>query len=119
MKSYRRSVRVAELLRMKVSEIIIKKVNDPRLMSITITKVDITEDLRYAKIYYSVFGTEEEEKESMKSLQKATKYIKSLIGRDLGLRYVPELRFEFDKGFKQSIKIMDLLSEIEKENTEV
>jgi len=100
---------------MKISEIIITKVNDPRLSSITITKVDLSEDLRHAKIYYSVLGTEKEERDSMAGLQKATKYIKSIIGHEMDLRYVPELRFEYDKFFKQSMNVLNLLSKIENE----
>ncbi|MBU1627057.1 30S ribosome-binding factor RbfA [bacterium] len=118
MRSYKRSVRVAELLKMKISEIMIRKVNDPRLSSITITNVELTDDLRYAKIYFSVLGSEEEERRSLQGLQKATKYIKSILGEELELRYVPDLRFEIDKFYKQSIKIVDLLNEIEKDSSD-
>ena len=117
MKSYKRSARIAELLKIKISEIILRKINDPRISSVTITKVDLSNDLRHAKIYFSLMGTAEEEKRSIEGLQNATSYIKSIIGHELGLRYVPELRFEFDEFYQQSVKIVDLLGKIEKEGS--
>ena len=120
MRNYKRSVRVAELIKMKISEIIRRKVNDPRLSSVTITNVDLSDDLRHAKIFYSVLGSDigTNESESMESLQNASKYIKSIIGQELGLRYVPDLRFEYDKFFQRSVEIVDLIENIEKNQEE-
>ena len=118
MKSYKRSVRIAELLKIKICEILSRKVNDPRLSSISITRVNLSDDLRHAKIYFSLLGSEEDEKKSIEGLQKATKYIKSIIGQELGLRYVPELRFEFDEYYRESVKVLDLLGKIEDKNFE-
>lgn len=117
MKSYKRSIRIAELIRTKISEIILRKINDPRIKSVTITKVDLSNDLRHAKVYFSLIGSAEEEKQSIEGLQKANKYIRAIIGQELGLRYVPELRFEFDEFYQQSVKIVDLLGKIEKEGS--
>jgi len=113
-KGYSRSIRVAEILKIKISEIIMRKINDPRIASITITNVTLSNDLRHAKIFFSMIGNEEEKRESIKAMQKATNYIKSIVGNELGLRYVPDMRFEFDDLFQESLKIHDLLDQIEK-----
>ena len=99
---------------MKISEIILRKLDDPRISSVTITNVELSNDLKHARIFFSCLGSKDDEKKTIKGLQNATNYIKSIIGHELGLRYVPELRFEFDEFFRQSVKIVDLIDKIEK-----
>jgi len=116
MKNYKRSARIAELIRVKVCEILAKKINDPRISSITITNVDVSDDLRNAKIFYSLMGTKEEEKQTVDSFKKATNYIKSMIGHELGLRYVPKIQFLIDDKFREGINVLDLIETIKEDD---
>ena len=87
----KRSVRVAELLKREISQILIKEINDPLISLVTISTVKMTDDLKYAKIYFTVLGDKENRVRVSERLERATKFIKNLIGNRLKLRYVPEL----------------------------
>jgi ribosome-binding factor A len=112
MRNYKRSIRIAELLKEKISEILLRKVNDPRLNAVTITRVELTDDLKYAKIFFSSICSDLDIKVVQSSLKGASKYIRTLIGKDLELRYVPEITFLIDENLIESIRIFELLEKI-------
>ena len=117
MSKYRRT-RINDEVTRVVAEAI-RTVKDPRVAGamITITKADVTGDLKFAKIYFSVFGTEESNiKEIKTGLYSAAGYLRSYIARELNLRITPELSFEHDKGMEHGADIMRLLRKIETEN---
>ncbi len=110
-----RAERVAEELKRHISEIIREDIRDPRVGFVTITDVEISADLKNAKVYFSVLGSKQQEEESIKGLSKATPFIRKLIGERLKLRINPELYFKLDKSIAYGIRIEKMLREIKDE----
>lgn len=104
--------KVQELIKQEVSQIILKELKDPRIGFVTVTQVDVTGDLRSAKIYVSLMGSEEQIKDCWDGLQKALGYIRREIGKRIRLRCTPELSFQLDKSLDYSVHIQELLSKI-------
>ena len=104
--------RVAVALKREVSNIIHDELKDPRAGFITVTRIELTDDLRYAKIFFSVLGNEKEQKNSRRALESACGFIKRLIARRVKLRFVPEIRFIQDKSCEYSIHIQQELDKI-------
>lgn len=95
---------------------IFRKIKDPRLSSmISVVSVEITKDLKYAKIYVSVMGTEEERKDTMTALKSATGFVKREIGANLKIRAVPDLQFILDRSVDYGVHISELINKIHKE----
>lgn len=106
-----RPERVAEQLRVDVAGILQREVKDPRLGLVTCTRVDVTNDLRHAKLYVSVLGDEDERAGSMEALRSATGYVRRLLSRRLGLRASPEIVFVFDPSVEYGIRLEGLIEE--------
>lgn len=98
-----RSKRVQEQLRKEISRVLQEDLKDPRIGFITVTRIDLTGDLRYAKVYFSIFGDETIKASSVEGVQSAAGYIRKLIGSRLNLKYVPELSFRLDKSLEYGI----------------
>jgi len=99
-------------MREEISEILLKDLKDPRIGFVTITKVAVTDDLRQAKVYYSVFGGEQEKEDSFQGLESATGYIKRELGRRMRLKYMPEITFHFDDSLEYGAHIEELLRDV-------
>ena len=107
-----RQDKVAEAIKQEVSLIIHDELKDPRLGFITITKVEVTHDLSYAKVFFSVLGTEEECKKTREALDSALGYVRKLVSERINLRFAPEIAFSEDKSTEYSVHIQKLLDEI-------
>lgn len=107
-----RQERIAEAIRQETSLIIHDKLKDPRLGFITITRVEVTKDLRYAKIFFSVLGSEDAVKKSQEALDSAMGYVRKLIAQRLNLRFAPEIAFYDDRSTEYSVRIEEVLNEI-------
>ncbi|MBE6615007.1 MAG: 30S ribosome-binding factor RbfA [Ruminococcaceae bacterium] len=120
MPRYRRN-RINESVTEEVSAIL-REVKDPRVAGalMTITGSDVTADLKFAKIYYSVYGefTEEEEKELKKGLRSVSSFIRSQLAQRLNLRITPELSFIRDNGVKHGADIAAILKTLEDKRTD-
>ena len=112
MPEYKRSSRVADLLQRELAELLYRRIKDPRLNRITVTGVEMSDDLRYARVFYCFLGTEEEKQAVSDGLQKARGFIRRELGRRLHLRYLPELDFRYDASFEYGAKIERLLKEL-------
>ncbi|MBM4330767.1 MAG: 30S ribosome-binding factor RbfA [Deltaproteobacteria bacterium] len=112
---YKRSDRVGDLIRQVVSEMLLRELNDPRLESVTITEVEITDDLKLATVFFSAMGSKPREEEALLGLQSAGGYIKKKLGKELRLRYVPDLVFKLDRSFEYGSKIDRLIQTIQEE----
>jgi ribosome-binding factor A len=110
-----RPERVQEALRQEISKIVQREIKDPRIGFITITKVDLTKDLRYAKVYFSVLGERKDNELALKGLNSAKGYIKNLISDRIKLRFVPEVVFKIDDTIEYTKQIYGLLDRIKKE----
>jgi ribosome-binding factor A len=107
-----RSNKVAEAIKKEVSLIIHDELKDPRLGFVTITDVELTQDLREAKIFFSVLGKEEEHKKTKLALDSALGFIRRLIGQRIRLRFVPEITFKEDRSSEYGARIEELLNQI-------
>src|SRR3989338_83330 len=107
--STQRAGRVQEALRQEISRIVQNEIKDPRLGFITITKVDLTKDLRYARVFFSVLGEEKGKLLALKGLDSAKGYIKNLISHRIKLRFMPEIEFKIDESLEHTKHIHDIL----------
>jgi len=113
--SITRPERVAAAIRKEISTMIQEELKDPRIGFTTITKVEITPDLRYAKIYYTVFGSDKEKKATGVALSNAKGFIKGHMGDRLKLRFTPEIIFKVDKSAEYADKMDRLFDKIRKD----
>ncbi|AKN29472.1 ribosome-binding factor A [Clostridium carboxidivorans P7] len=113
-----RSGRINEEMKREISTIIQNDIKDPRLSAmISVTKVDVTKDLRYAKVYVSIFGDEESKNSTFEALKGSAGFIRREIGHKINLRYTPEILIELDNTIEQGMHIDALLHKIkEKEH---
>lgn len=108
--------RLNSSLREVISDIIRRDVRNPHVKDLfTITRVSISKDLRHAKVYVSVIGTEEEKKETIEALQTAAGFIGIQASKEIVIRYFPDLRFILDDSAVQHARIEELLHDIHKE----
>jgi ribosome-binding factor A len=111
----RRSEKVADLIHKEVSQILMKNLKDPRIGFVTITRVDVSEDCRLAKIYFSVIGSLSDKENTMKGLDSAKGYVRKELGCRMRLRYTPEIMFQFDPSIEYAIHIEEVIHHIQKE----
>ena len=109
---YKRADRVASLLQREIAGFLEFELRDPRLKKITITKVMLTDDLKLARIFFSLIGTESERKQAQEGFSRAKGLIKKMIAQRTSLRFIPELEFHFDSGLEYSQRVDDLIKKI-------
>lgn len=107
----RRQKRVAELIHHELSNLLTFQTQDPRIGFVTITEVEITPDLKAAKVYVSVFS--DDEQESLAGLESAISFFRRELARKMQLRYTPTLKFEVDRSVAYGSKIETILSKID------
>jgi ribosome-binding factor A len=107
-----RKEKVQDLIQKEVSDIIRNELKDPRLGFVTITSVDVSADLRNAKIYFSVLGKEEDFKKTAEALHSAQGLIRTHLAQRIQLRFAPEIMFKMDKSSVYSVHIEEVLNEI-------
>ena len=113
--SFKRTDRINEEIKKELSSII-RELKDPRIpMMTSVVKVDVTNDLRYAKAYISDMGTDEEKKDAIKGLTAAAGFVRREIGRRIKLRCVPEFSFVIDTTIEYGAHINQLLNDINKD----
>ncbi|WP_416826841.1 30S ribosome-binding factor RbfA [Ectobacillus polymachus] len=111
-----RANRVGEQMKKEMSDIIGRKIKDPRIGFVTVTDVQVSGDLQLAKVYISVLGDEEQKQNTLKGLAKATGFIRSEIGQRIRLRKTPEITFEFDESISYGNRIEKLLIDLNKQD---
>lgn len=115
--SYKRVMRISQEIMKIVSGMIRNDIKDPRISKMTsITKVEVTTDLRYAKIFFSVLGNDKEKKETQKGLESSKGFIRKGIGEELNLRYTPEPLFALDESIEHGVYISQLIDKVKKED---
>jgi ribosome-binding factor A len=108
----RRQSRVSELLQRELAQMISYELRDPRLATVTVTRVEVTPDLRLARVYISTLGAEGSGQDAVDSLEHAGGYLRRQLGQRTELRYLPELRFIHDTSIEQGQRMNILLDEI-------
>lgn len=110
-----RHAKVITALKREISNIVHDELKDARLGFVTIMRVDLTVDLRYARVYYSVLGQEKEQKATKEALESAKPFIRYLIAQRIKLRFVPEISFKFDRSVEYSIRVQAELDRIKEQ----
>jgi ribosome-binding factor A len=108
----RRLEKAAEAIREVVSMAILTELSDPRIRDVTVTYVEVSADLHYAKIHVSVMGDEARQKLTLRGLQSAAGYLQAKIAERIDLRYTPKLTFLLDQGVKRSIAVAEILRQV-------
>lgn len=105
--------RIAEEIKKVISQLLVNGLKDPRINSMTsVTKVEVTSDLRYATVFISVLGDEKSKKDTLDGLKSARGYIRNTIGKEIDLRYIPEPIFKLDESIEISINMAKLINEV-------
>lgn len=112
MHSYKRSERLGELILAEVSAMLARGLKDPRIGFVTLTRAEMSEDLRYVKLFVSILGSEQDKARTLQGLASATGYIRRQLGRAIQLRYTPEITFLIDTSYEHGAKIAQLLRQI-------
>lgn len=108
-----RAFRIAEQIKKEVSHLCQAELKDPRLTGfLSVTDVEVTRDLSHARVYVSIYGTEQERALTLKALDSALGFIRSEIGRRIRLRHVPELSFHLDKSIEYGAHITEILKDL-------
>lgn len=115
MAAYRRADRVNALLQRELGMLISEELRDPRIAFATVTAVEVTDDLRSARVHVSVLGDEETQKRTMLALEDAKAFLRREIGARTDLRFVPELSFAPDHSAERAVRIAGLLREAKKQ----
>jgi len=113
-----RAKQVGEQMKKELSDIIGRKLKDPRVGFVTVTDVEVTGDLQQAKVYITVLGDEKEKEETLMALTKAKGFIRSEIGRRIRLRRTPDILFEFDPSIDYGYRIDALIEKVKQEHKE-
>ena len=101
--------RVSQLIRDEISSILRRDIHDPLIGFVTITDVRVSPDLRHARVFFSVLGSDEQVRDSIKGLLRARKHINALLGDRLALRYIPKLQFQYDETAARAQRMEQLL----------
>lgn len=108
--------RISEEIKKIVSDVINNELKDPRIASFTsVLNVKVTKDLRYAKVYISVIGSDEMKKNTMDGLKSAAGFMRKEIGRKINTFYTPEIIFEYDESIEHAMKISKIIDDLKKE----
>jgi ribosome-binding factor A len=115
MATNRRVSRVAELIKREVSQMLLSGIKDDRVGTgmVSVTDVDVSGDLQHAKIYVSIYGSDEAKAETMAGLKSATGYVRSELGARVRLRRTPEVAFVEDRSIERGNKVLSLLNQLE------
>jgi ribosome-binding factor A len=111
-KDSRRSQRVADLVRAELSRLVLTEAHDPDLHRVTITDVEMPQDLKSARVFFSCLGGEEERAKAGDALHRAAGYLRREVGRRCQLRYAPELHFISDRSLERGARIEELLNQV-------
>lgn len=119
MATNRRISRVAELIKREVSQMLLHGIKDDRVGAgmVSVTDVDVSGDLQHAKIYVSIYGTEEAKAETMAGLKSATGFVRSGLGSRVRLRRTPEVIFIEDDSLERGTKVLTLLNKLQDERS--
>lgn len=113
---HQRIDRISEEVKKELSRIIREDVKDPRIGEMaSILRVDVSGDLRHAKVYVSVLGDEEEKASTMEGLDRAAGFIRKELGQALSIRYIPELNFILDTSIEYSVDISKKIREVNRQ----
>jgi ribosome-binding factor A len=115
MRSYKRENQLAEVIGQELSDLMRTRMKDPRLGFTSITHVKVSPDLRYAKVYVSVMGEPEEQRETIKALEHANGFLRHELAQRLTVRHTPEIEFRLDDSIARGAHVLDLINRVNAE----
>ena len=110
-----RAQRLSELLKKEISNILLREVKDPRIGFVSVTNIEVTGDLRHAKVYVSVYGNKKERADTMEGLEKARGFIRRLLAERINVYHTPEILFRYDDSIQHGVQINKLLEKVKKD----
>ncbi|MEM9265747.1 MAG: 30S ribosome-binding factor RbfA [Cyanobacteria bacterium P01_F01_bin.13] len=121
MATSRRVARVSASIKREISQMLMSDIKDDRVGAgmVSVTAVDVSGDLQHAKVFISIYGTEEAKAETMAGLAAATPYVRRELGRRMRLRRTPEILFKEDVSFEKGTEVLNLLSQLQHERNSV
>ncbi len=108
-----RTVRIDQRIQQEMMELLQREMRDPRVGFVTVTRVETAKDLRHARVWVSVLGSDEQREQAMAALRDATPWLRRRMGERLQLRYVPQLTLKRDDSIESGDRVLRLLAEIE------
>ncbi len=118
MLNYKRADRVGDQIRAEIADILVRKIKDPQIGFVTVTAVEVTDDLRHAKVFVSMLESESlaspgrEQNKTLRGLVRASGFIRTELGKRLRLKFLPQLSFHIDQSAQKAAHILQLLEEI-------
>jgi len=113
---FKRSQRIQELIHEEISKLIQRGLKDPRIGFTTVTKVELTDNLKLAKIFVSIMGSEQEKIDTLEGLNSAKGFVRNTMSKNLYLKYIPELEFRRDDNADHVEKISRIINELHSES---
>jgi ribosome-binding factor A len=110
--------RVNQLIKEEISGLLQRGLKDPRLGFVTVTEVDVSKDLRHAKVFVSILGSEDDWRATLEALESASGYIRHWLRQNVRLRYIPELAFRPDRSMAHAAHIQELLMRLKSQDSE-
>ncbi len=114
----KRLSRVEEACKEVLSEVIQREVKDPRVGFVTITRVDVSPDLRHARVHFGVLGSDEEVARSLAGLRSSKGYMRKELGRHMRIKYLPELELVYENVSEEALRLSELFKQVEAEMEE-
>jgi ribosome-binding factor A len=114
-----RQEKLGEMIASEVSDLLRTRVKDPRVGFASITHVEVSGDLRHAKVFVSVLGTPEEQVETMKGLRNATGFLRRELASRIVLRYMPDLVFNLDTSIEEGVRMLALIQKVQEEDSKL
>ncbi|RAK11131.1 ribosome-binding factor A [Halanaerobium saccharolyticum] len=114
----KRAVRVGELLKEEISQIVLREMKDPRIGFVSVTDVEVSGDLRHAKVFISVYGSDKEKEETLAGLQQAQGFVRKLVGERVKIHHTPEIIFRYDDSIENGVHISEIIKDL-KETGEI
>ncbi len=108
----RRTDRVAHLIQREIGNVILKELTDVRIGFVTISRVEVTTDMAFAKVHVSIMGSDKEKRDSMAGLAHSASYLRTHLAKVMKMRTVPRLQFVEDKNLEHGFRINEILNEI-------
>lgn len=110
-----RPEKLEQFIKEELSEILRREVNDPRIGFVSVTDVEVSVDLRHARVFVSVLGDKDAKTATMEGLESALGYIRRELGRRLKMRFTPDITFKLDESIERGSRVMKLLGEVTKD----
>jgi len=114
---FKRSKRVGGILLQEISQILLRDIKDPRIGFATLTGIEVSDDLKYAKVFVSILGEEDEKTNALKGLQSASGFIRRELGSRIRLRSIPELIFKIDTSLEHGAYINKILEDLNRKKS--